>query len=66
MADLDTIRTRIAAIDEILSEGVKSTSVGDMRADYDLESLRKERERLNRALATSSASRFRRIVFKNG
>lgn len=65
MADLDTIRTRVAEIDELLAGGVKSTTIGDRRVDYDMQALRDERDRLNRILSGSSRSQYRRVVFKN-
>lgn len=66
MTDLDTIRTRVAEIDELLAAGVKSTTIGDRRVDYDLQALRDERDRLNRILSGSSRSQYRRVVFKSG
>lgn len=65
MATIETIQTRIDAIDAILSGGVKSSSVDDMRIDYDLDALRAERDRLSRIVAQQSASQFRRVVFKS-
>lgn len=66
MATLETIRTRIDQIDALLSKGVKSVSSADERVDYDLQALRDERDRLQRVISNSTASQFRRVVFKSG
>lgn len=66
MADVATMQTRIDAIDEILAKGVRSTMVGDVRVEYDLEALRAERTKLQRTIASRSSSNFRRVVFKHG
>lgn len=63
MADSATIRTRIDEIDTILAQGIKSTSIGDRRIDYDLQALKDERSRLLRVLGSNS--QFRKVVFKN-
>jgi hypothetical protein len=51
MADLATLQTRLDEIDEILAGGVKSTTIGDRRVDYDLVALEKERNRIERQIA---------------
>lgn len=65
MASLETIQARIDAIDALLAGGVKSVSSDDERIDYDMQQLRDERDRLTRIVSSSSASQYRRVVFKN-
>jgi hypothetical protein len=57
---------RIESIDSILAGGTSSVTLGDRRVDYDLEELRRERDRLSRLVASASNSSFRRVVFKGG
>lgn len=65
MATTAEIQTRIDSIDAILAEGVSSTWMGDRRVEYDLDALRKERDRLSRIIANSSGSQYKRVVFKS-
>lgn len=65
MADLAVIQERIDAIDALIAKGVKSAASSDRRCDYDLDSARKERERLMRIIAMNKSSQYRRVVFKN-
>lgn len=60
-----TTAERIAAIDEILA-GPQSVQIGDRTITYNFAQLRKERNRLNRILASGTTSSFRRVVFKSG
>ena len=65
MADLETIRTRIAEIDAILS-GPSRTTIGDRTVQYDFAELRAERDDLRRRLFSGSQrSSFRRAVMRN-
>ena len=65
MATLAEIQTRIDAIDATLAEGVTSSWMGDRRIEYDLDALRKERDRLSRIVANSGGSQYKRVVFKS-
>jgi hypothetical protein len=65
MADLDTIRSRVAEIDELLASGVRSTMADGLRVDYDTNALERERDRLNSILSgAASRSQFRGVVMK--
>jgi hypothetical protein len=66
MATASEIQTRIDEIDAKLASGVSSSTVGDLRTDYDLTALRNERNRLEARLsAIAGATKFRRVVMKN-
>jgi hypothetical protein len=56
---------RIAAIDTILA-GPELVMLGDRQVRHNFAELRKERAYLLRLSAGSSASSFRRVVFKGG
>ena len=66
MADLTTIQTRIDQIDTLLAGGVESVGTDGDLIKYDLDALKSERDRLTRIVASSTASQFRRVVFRTG
>jgi len=57
MADLATLQTRLDEIDAILAGGIKSTTIGDRRVDYDFAALEKERDRIERRIATMQGTK---------
>jgi len=59
-----TTAERIAEIDAILQAGTTMVRHGDRTVQYDLEALRRERERLLASL-NGGGSNFRSVVFKN-
>ena len=65
MATTAEIQAKITAIDAKLAAGVRSVAHGDRATSYDLQVWQDERDRLQRQLASASASQFQRVVFKN-
>jgi len=58
-----TVQERIDQIDAILQSGTATVRHGDRTIQYDLEALRRERDRL--AASISKSGGFRRVVFRN-
>ncbi len=58
-----TDRERIDQINEILAKGHKRVSIGDRVIEYDLESLRRERDMLLAKIR--GGSQFKRVVFRD-
>lgn len=63
--DIATARTRLEEIEAKIAKGVKLVQTGARSIQYDLTALEAERARIQGIIAASSASSFRRVVFKN-
>lgn len=63
-ADTMTRAERISEIEAILQAGTTTVRHGDRVVQYDLEALRKERDRLL-AIESGGGSSFRRVTFRN-
>jgi hypothetical protein len=59
MATAQELRERLAQIDEILSIGVKQVETDESITHYDLDSMRKERQRIERQLPEYKRNRRR-------
>ena len=56
-----TDEERIDQINEILAAGISRTTIGDRTVEYDLASLREERDNLLRK--TRGGSQYRKVTF---
>jgi hypothetical protein len=65
MTDVATAQTRLAEIEAMLADGTTRQGIDGRFVERDLAALERERDRLQRIVAASTHSSFRRVVFRN-